>query len=1070
MAADRPDADMRVLLLAPTSRDGEATRSVLAASGIGCVVCPSLDDLCAEAVEGAAAVIMPEEAVLSEESAGLADHLRRQPVWSDLPVIVLSSSGAESPAVARAVATLGNVSLVERPMRVSTLLSVIRAALRARERQYQVRGHLEQQRRAETELRESEERYRRLVETAHEGVWTIDAEGRTTYVNQRMAELLGYAPEEMIGRVHTEFMWEQDRPKGDVDMELRRQGMARVWDQRYRRKDGGELWTVASCSALHEADGRFVGALGMFSDITGRKRAEERLRTSEERLALAVGSAELGTFYCPMPLGRIEWNDTCKAHFWLPPDAEIDFDLFYSVIHPEDRERTRQAVERAVYAREPYDIEYRTVAPDGRERWIRAMGRAYYDAAGNPVRFDGVTLDVTDRRKVVDALRESERRFQEMADTAPAMLWVTEADGYCSFLSRGWYEFTGQTEAQGLGFGWTDAAHPDDRAGARDAFLAANAARRGYALDFRIRRADGEYRWVIDAGRPRFDPGGEFLGFIGSVIDITDRKRAEGALRDSESRLLLAVSIAQMGTFEIDLLTDAVTVNDAGRDIYGWALGDPLKFSQVQTHFHPEDKGHVMRRVADAFRPEGPGEFEVEQRIIRTAGDTRWIRVRGRASFEGAAGGERRAVRCVGTFLDITDQKESERQRERLLASERAARAEAERASRMKDDFLATLSHELRTPLNAILGWSQILSQLAHGGGFADDLREGLATIERNARAQTQIIEDLLDMSRIVSGKVRLDMQRLDLAEVVRAAVETVRPAAEAKGVRVQTVVDPLAGPVSGDPNRLQQVLWNLLNNAVKFTPRGGRVQVLLERVNSHLEVSVIDTGEGIPPEFLPHVFDRFRQADASTTRRHGGLGLGLSIVKQLVELHGGRVRASSSGEGSGSTFTVSLPLTVIHPPPEPEAGRRHPVARTGPHLSQDTCVELHGVRVLVVDDEPDARSLLQRLLEDCHAIVMLAESAGAALEKLVADRPDVLVSDIGMPGEDGYSLIRRVRALHPDKGGNVPALALTAYARSEDRTRSVLAGFQMHMSKPVEPAELIAMVASLAGRTGRAV
>ncbi len=376
----------------------------------------------------------------------------------------------------------------------------------------------------------------------------------------------------------------------------------------------------------------------------------------------------------------------------------------------------------------------------------------------------------------------------------------------------------------------------------------------------------------------------------------------------------------------------------------------------------------------------------------------------------------------------------------------------------MKDEFLATLSHELRTPLNAILGWSQIL---ALGSRDEEDLAEGLKIIERNARAQTQIIEDLLDMSRIISGKVRLDVQRVDLAAVVQAAIDTVKPAADGKGVRLQVVLDPLAGPISGDPNRLQQVFWNLVANAVKFTPRGGRTQVVLERVNSHLEVSVIDTGEGISPDFLPFVFDRFRQSDSSTTRRHGGLGLGLAIARQLVELHGGSICARSAGPGQGATFTVSLPVMVVHPEPEPLPERRHPSSRNTPMVS-DNCSRITGVRVLVVDDEADARALIKRLLEDCQASVTTAATGAEAFERVQSERPDVLVSDIGMPGEDGYALIRRIRALGPERGGAIPAIALTAYARSEDRIKAVQAGFQHHVAKPVEPAELVTMIASL--------
>jgi CheY-like chemotaxis protein len=310
---------------------------------------------------------------------------------------------------------------------------------------------------------------------------------------------------------------------------------------------------------------------------------------------------------------------------------------------------------------------------------------------------------------------------------------------------------------------------------------------------------------------------------------------------------------------------------------------------------------------------------------------------------------------------------------------------------------------------------------------------------------------------------VRLDVQRIDLIGIVEAAIQTARPAADAKDIRLQPVLDPLAGPVSGDPNRLQQVFWNLLSNAIKFTPRGGRVQILLERINSHLEVSIIDTGEGIRSEFLPHVFDRFRQADASTTRRHGGLGLGLAIVKQLVELHGGTVRAKSAGVGHGSTFLVMLPLTVVHPAAEPERERRHPTTSlAAPKV--EACQSLEGVRVLVVDDESDARRLVERLLVDCNAAVTTAASAREAFACLEAGTFDALVSDIGMPSEDGYSLIRRVRKLS-SAVAEIPALALTAYARSEDRQRALLAGFDLHVAKPVEPSELITMVSSLVSR-----
>ncbi len=404
------------------------------------------------------------------------------------------------------------------------------------------------------------------------------------------------------------------------------------------------------------------------------------------------------------------------------------------------------------------------------------------------------------------------------------------------------------------------------------------------------------------------------------------------------------------------------------------------------------------------------------------------------------AGGE--VLYWFGSNTDITEQREHAEERHRILESERAARSNAERASLLKDEFLATLSHELRTPLNAIFGWTQLLRT---GDRDEASLEEGLATIERNARAQTRIIEDLLEMSRIVSGKTRLDVQPIDLAAIVESAVGTLAPTAAAKQVRIVKMLDPVQ-TMTGDPARLQQVLWNLLANAIKFTSKGGRVDVVLERVNSHVEVSVSDNGEGISPEFLPYVFDRFRQQDASQTRRHSGLGLGLSIVKNLVELHGGNVRAESEGLGKGATFTVSLPLVPVR---QGATARVHPGAERSEVCPVD--VELEGVRVLVVDDERDSLEFVRRLLKECKANVSTASSAADGLRLIEEEPPDVIVSDIGMPDKDGLEMMRELRA-QSAQNAKIPAIALTAFARSEDRTRAMLAGYQVHLAKPVQP------------------
>ena len=425
-----------------------------------------------------------------------------------------------------------------------------------------------------------------------------------------------------------------------------------------------------------------------------------------------------------------------------------------------------------------------------------------------------------------------------------------------------------------------------------------------------------------------------------------------------------------------------------------------------------------------------------------------------------------RNVGRVWSFRDITQHKrlfeaaeKASEERKRLLEREQAARTEAEHANAMKDEFLATLSHELRTPLGAILGWALILRRSENG---ISEFQKGLEVIERNARVQTQLIEDLLDMSRIISGKVRLDIQPVEPFSFIESALETVRPAADARGIRLDQLLDPAAGPISGDPNRLQQVVWNLLSNAIKFTPRGGRVRILLQRADSHVEISVADTGIGIKPGFLPHVFERFRQSDPSITRPYGGLGLGLAIVKHLIELHGGTVKADSQGEGCGATFSVNLPLMAIYT----STARTkwvHPGATTT-GLSFEP-VDLSGIKILVVDDEPDTRDLIRRVLEECKAEVLTAASASEALTMIELERPHLLVSDIGMPEIDGYEFLRRVRTLSQKIGVHIPAVALTAYAGPEDKTRALRAGFLVHIAKPVEPSELVATLANLAGR-----
>ncbi|MEH2265935.1 ATP-binding protein [Nostoc sp.] len=578
---------------------------------------------------------------------------------------------------------------------------------------------------------------------------------------------------------------------------------------------------------------------------------------------------------------------------------------FYTQLH---RAIAQQTVVRFEYFHAPW------------QRWFE--NRLYPFGEGISI----FVTEISDRKQAEKALRESEEQFRNMADNAPFMVWVTDIASYCTYLSKSWYDFTGQTEEMGLGFGWLNAVHPEDYDEAKNIFLEANSYCSAFRMEYRLRRKDGVYRWTIDAANPWFGVDGQFKGYIGSVIDITERKAAEA-------------------------------------------------------------------------------------------------------------------------------------ERDRLLLLEQAARTEAERANRIKDEFLAVLSHELRSPLNPILGWARLLQTREF---HQAEIKKAIATIERNAKLQAQLIEDLLDVSRILQGKLNLNMFPVNLALVIEAGLETVRLAAEAKDIQIKTMLDASLAHVLGDSGRLQQVIWNLLSNAVKFTPEGGKIAIRLECIDTQAQITVSDTGKGINPEFIPYVFEYFRQADSTTTRRFGGLGLGLAIVRHLIELHGGTIWAESLGEGQGAIFTVRLPLIKKELAPKEQID----IDR----LNDSSTTEiLTGIEILVVDDDDDTREFHSFVLEQEGARVIAVVSAKEALQVLAESEPDILLSDIGMPETDGYMLIRQVRALQAKQAKQIPAIALTAYAGEINQQQALESGFQKHLSKPVEPEELVNAIATLIGRNGNA-
>jgi hypothetical protein len=574
-------------------------------------------------------------------------------------------------------------------------------------------------------------------------------------------------------------------------------------------------------------------------------------------------------------------------------------------------------------------------------------------------------------------------------------------------------------------------------------------------------RKDGSRFWANVVITALYGADRTLLGFAKVTRDLTGRREHEERLRHSEERFrLLVEGVNDYAIFMLDVNGNVATWNSGAARIKGYRAEEII--GQHFRQFYPEDAVESGWPEHELQVATAEGRFVDEGWRVRKDGSKFWAHVTITALRDEAG----RLRGFAKLTRDLTERKRTEAleasgaERETMLEAERNARMLAQRSARIKDEFLATLSHELRTPLNAILGWTQLLR--SRGTVEAADFNRAMEIIERNARAQVRLIDDLLDLSRIMSGRFRLDVQQVSLLDIVRSALDSIEPTAQTKGVRLESVLDPQSVIVSGDPARLQQVFWNLLSNAVKFTPKGGRIQVLLQRVNSHIEFSVSDTGIGIPAAFLPHVFERFSQKDSSTHREYGGLGLGLAICKQLVDLHGGSIQAKSMGEGHGATFVVTLPL-IIRGKEREQSERVHP---TAVDFSEAVPLpRLDGVRIFVVDDEADALELIRRVLETQGALLTTARSGDEALRLLESHTPDVLISDIGMPGMDGYQFMRRMRAAEP-KERRTPALALTAFARPDDRKNAILAGYHAHLAKPFDMAEFAVVVAGLVGRT----
>jgi PAS domain S-box-containing protein len=825
-----------------------------------------------------------------------------------------------------------------------------------------------------------------IIESAEDAIISKTLQGVITSWNQGAEQIFGYTASEVIGKSITILI-----PPDHLDEEpaiLARLGRGeRV--QHYEtvrvRKDGTLIDISLTVSPIKDQHGNLIGASKIARDITAQKQVRRELDEAAARLNLTLEASHLGDWSWDAATDVVNFSETAARIFDIAAGPQMTWTAMQALLHEDDRERARLAVEESLAQHTAYDVEYRLVRPGGNVRWISAKGRGDYDEAGNIRGMIGVVQDITERKAIEQTLRDQTEALRTTNEVGQLISAELDLHKVVQAVTNA------ATELTGAKFGSFFYNVVNEEGSSYLHFSLAGAPREKFP--------DVPMPCAKDLFGPTFRSEG--------IVRIDDVSKDPRYGKNSPYFGMLA------GQFDIASYLAIPVISRSGEVLGGLFFGDP--------------------RV---------GAFTTQHEQIVT----------GLASQAAIAMDNAR-------LYDAAKRAHAEAQR--VAEDKERLYQQATESSRLKDEFLATISHELRTPLNAILGWAHIVrSGQLDNGSYA----KALDTIERNARAQAQLIDDLLDVSRIITGKLRLDVRPADPNSFIDAAVEALRPAADAKGVRVQRIIDTGLISIPGDPVRLQQVVWNMLSNAIKFTPRGGRVQVRLERVNSHIDIVVSDTGQGIHPDFLPHVFDRFRQADQRTTRQHGGMGLGLAIVRHLVELHGGTVTATSPGAGLGATFTVSLPVTPVYQ--VDEIGTRVHPAASDFSPAPENVERLDGLKILVLDDEKDTRELLHAGLSQCGAQVVLADSAGDAFEAISTELPDVLISDIGMPVEDGYEVIRRLRSLPAEKGGKIPAIALTAYARVEDRMQALKAGYQMHVPKPVELAELAAVVASVARRS----
>jgi PAS domain S-box-containing protein len=903
-----------------------------------------------------------------------------------------------------------------------------------------------------------------IVESSDDAILSKDLNGIIQSCNAAAERIFGYAASELIGRpVRILIPPERQAEEDDILARVRRGERIDHFETVRLRKDGRRIDIALTVSPIRNATGEIVGASKIARDITEQKHA----RAAQSYLAAIVASSDDAILSKNLE-GIIQSSNSRAEELFGYAAAELHGQSVHILI-PADRYAEEDAILARIGRGERIE-HYETIrlAKGGRAIEVSLSVSPIRDVDGRIIGVASLARDISEQKRLARDLSAQQEWFRVTLASIGDAVIASDPDGRVRYLNEQAERLTGWPMVEAMAQRLADVFHivnEDTREPVQNP--AELVLRTGHTIGLAnhtvlVDRRGGE-RPIADSAAPIRSADGRVLGVVLVFRDVTNERRAEEALAEQREwfeRTLQSIGDAVIAT---DVNGRVVFMNPIAEQLTGWSLSEALGRSSVEVFNIINDNsrravGSPVTRVLAEGAVVGLANHTV---LIAADGTERPIDDSG-APIHGRDG---RIVGVVLVFRDVSERRRGElerrdalQERERLLEAERAARGAAERANRAKDEFVAMVSHELRSPLNAIYGWTQLMTQ---PGAGPEMIARGVDVITRKTRLQTQLISDLLDISRIVSGKLRLDLEPVDVASIVGDAIDTVQRDANDKRIAIVRDLDQTVGGITGDAARLQQIVWNLLTNAIKFTAEGGQITVRIRKRGREVRISVADTGVGIRADSLSQIFDRFQQADQSITRRAGGLGLGLSIVKHLVDLHGGSIRAESPGIGQGATFTVTLPSG---PHAEDAEERPAAVARDSVQPSDS----LKGIRILVVEDEPDTCEFLERLLGSYGAEVLISHSAEQALLRIADGKVHIMVSDIGLPDVDGYDLMHRIRQLPRHLGGTMPAIALTAYARTEDRMRAFRAGYQVHLAKPIEPAELVATIASFAGLSDR--